>query len=117
MSIVHEVIIRPQAGLEINAAEALAELGAVYAREPGFVESYTLDGIREGGLMAGISIWESRAAMERCAGLSQTLALREKLAEFSHPAQEPLLEIYSERLGVATSSMKSPTPILQYGAR
>ena len=50
MSIVHEVIIRPQDASEINTAETLVKFGTVYAREPGFVERYALDKSRKVGL-------------------------------------------------------------------
>ena len=100
MRIVHEVVIRPQSGLEIETAAVLDELGAVYAQAPGFVESYTLDGLEEGGLLARVSIWESTTAVERCAELDQTLALREKLEALAHPvSQGALLDVRSERSG------------------
>ena len=39
--IVHELIVRPQAGLEAETMLVLEELGGTFAREPGYVEGWT----------------------------------------------------------------------------
>lgn len=92
--IVHELIVRPQAGLEAETMLILEELGGTFAREPGYVEGYTLDGLAEGGLLSRISVWDSNTAADRSLKLDQTVALRERLEALAKSAGvEPLLDI------------------------
>ena len=96
--IVHELIVRPQAGLEAETMQVLEELGGTFAREPGYVEGYTLDGLAEGGLLSRISVWDSNTAADRSLKLDQAVALREKLEAMAQSAGvEPLLDLAIER--------------------
>lgn len=97
MNIVHETIVRPQKGVEQEVAGLLDQLGEVVSREHGFVEGYTLDGLAEGGLLARISVWESRADSERSSGLEQAMALRARIRLLCHPTDQELVDIISER--------------------
>ncbi len=98
MKIIRETIIRPQKGFEKDVAGTLAELGDHLAGQPGFIEGYTLDGLEDAGLLARISVWESRDAADRSAVLDHTIALRAKLQRLAQPGtQELLLDIVSER--------------------
>lgn len=100
MKVVHETVVRPQAGSEQATVTLLEELGAVLAREPGFIEGYTLDGLEEGSLLARISIWESREAAERSTTQDQTIALRARIQGLSHPSSRELSDFVSERADV-----------------
>lgn len=102
MLIVHELIMRPEMGQEAAAVEALTELGAVFAREPGYVSGHTLDGLAEGGLLARVSLWQDRQAAERAIRADHITAVRERLEALAQPSSlAPLLEIVSERLAAA----------------
>ncbi|MBM4405586.1 MAG: hypothetical protein FJ039_05300 [Chloroflexi bacterium] len=105
MKIVRETIIRPAKGYEKEVAATLEELGDFLATQPGFIEGYTLDGINEAGLLARISVWESRDLADRSAMLDHTIALRAKLQRMAQPGtQELLLEIVSERHAEAVAA-------------
>ena len=100
MRTVHEIIIKPQTGLEAEASQVFEELGAVYAVEPGFVEHYALDGLPEAGLLAHVTVWESRHAADAAAQLDRTVAVRERLEALAVSTDgRALLDIISERSG------------------
>ncbi|MSQ25461.1 MAG: hypothetical protein EXR49_04185 [Dehalococcoidia bacterium] len=98
MSIVHETIVKPRQGQEQEVASLLLAMGGFLAAQPGFIEGYTLDGLAEGGLLARVTVWQSRDDAERSAALLETMALRAKLQTLVQSnTQELLLDIVSER--------------------
>lgn len=99
MKIVHETIIRPELGREIEVAVLLDQLGAAYAAETGYVEGYTLDGLEEGRLLARVSVWNSKEAADHATKLERVMDLRVQLESVADRGiGEALLDIVTERL-------------------
>ncbi len=99
MKIVHETIVRPQLGREIEVAGLLDQLGAAYSAAPGYMEGYTLDGLEEGMLLARVSVWNSKEAADHATKLDRVMDLRVALESVADRGiGEALLDIVTERL-------------------
>lgn len=97
MNVVCETVVRPQKGAERETIALLEELGEALSREPGFIEGYTLDGLDEGGLLARITVWDSREAAERSPEPLRAIALRAQIQRLSQHGDQELVDIISER--------------------
>ncbi len=96
MKVMRVTIVYPRPGREEEVAGAMKQLGDSLAKQPGFIEDYSL-AEHTGRRAAGrVSVWQSREALDRAASKEHTIALRTQL--IGHPADEHL-EFMFEVLG------------------
>ncbi|MBM4406293.1 MAG: hypothetical protein FJ039_08965 [Chloroflexi bacterium] len=97
MKVMRITIVHPRAGRERQVNQLLHEIGEFMAKQPGYINGYSLKSHAGPTAVARVSLWESSDALDKAAMQTHTVALRSQL--FGDPFtqhQEMLLEVVEE---------------------
>ena len=90
-------VVYPKAGRERQIGKLLHEMGEFMAKQPGYVEGYSLKSHAGTAAVARVSMWENPEALDRAAMQTHSVAMRSQL--FADPFtqhQELLLDVVEE---------------------
>jgi heme-degrading monooxygenase HmoA len=90
-------VVYPKAGREGHVNKLLHEMGEFMAKQPGYIEGYSLKSHAGAAAVARVSMWESAEALDKAAMQTHSVALRSQL--FADPFtqhQELLLDVIEE---------------------